>query len=316
MTAERRFFDFLELAPRSSKPRERGLTVIGDEGDPIDWLRGMLEGWGEYIDYVKFVPAMLMMPSRLIEERIKLYRDFRMNVALDDPIFAIAYYEGKAEKLLHSARDLGFTHCQIDTGHVKLGDSQKVKDDDEKFTAIARELGFKFWGEVGQKHSEGDPARAKGGLLNVSVIIDEMKRLLASGCEHVFLESRVMREAIGDFGEKEEGDAQLCQIVEAVGQDNVMIEITNQLSFDARQCHRLWSVRKFGPDVNIGGGASIKELRFIEAIRRGITFVPGPSKSSSRLWVRSLAKNKGTAADDWWKSEEYNVDPNLIGQLK
>ncbi len=315
MVAEKRFFDFLELAPRSAKPRKRGLTVIGDEGDPVDWLRGMLEGWGEYIDYAKFVPALLMMPNRLMEQRIKLYRDFGINVALDDPIFAIAYYEGKAEKLLRAARDMGFTHCQIDTGHIKVADGKTIKEEDEKFTAIAREMGFKFWGEVGQKHSEGDPARAKGGLLNVSVVVDEMKRLLAAGCEHVFLESRVMREAIGDYAERAEGDAQLCEIVKAVGQDNVMIEITNQLSEKARQCHRLWAVRKFGPDVNMGGGASIKEVRHIEAIRRGITFVPGPSKSSSRLWVRSLAKNKGKAADDWWTSEEYKVDPSLVGTI-
>ena len=100
MTTEPRFFDFLELAARKPKPRRQGLTCIGDEGDPIGWVRDMLDTWGDYVDSVKFVPALLMMPARIAEERVKLYRDFKLDVALDDPIFGIAYYQGKAEQLL------------------------------------------------------------------------------------------------------------------------------------------------------------------------------------------------------------------------
>lgn len=318
MDDERRFLDFLELAPRSAKPRTQGLTCIGDEGDPIPWVRNMLEIWGEYIDCVKFVPALLMMPSRIVEERVKLYRDFNLGVALDDPIFAIAYYQGKTEELLRTAREIGFTHCQVDTRHVRLDDAEREKTADEdglRFSALAKELGLKLWGEVGQKHEEGDRARAKGGLLNVEGIVAEMKRLLASGCEHVFLENRVMRDAIGDYGERQEGARQIRQIVEEVGQDNIYIEIANQMSFEARNCHRFWAVRTFGPEVNFAGGTTLKEVRYVEAIRRGIIFIPGPSKSSSRLWVKSLAKNNGKAAKDWWK-EDYPIDPSVVEKLR
>jgi len=138
-----------------------------------------------------------------------------------------------------------------------------------------------------------------------------MKQLLASGCDHVYLESRVIREAIGDFGEKEQGTKQIHEIVEAVGQDNIFIEISGQLPFDTRQCHRLWAVRNFGPDVNIGGGGTLEEVRYIEAIRRGITFVNAPSKSTSKLWIKSLAINGGKAAPEWWK-EDLPIDASLI----
>ena len=110
MNDERRFMDFLELAPRSKKPRSKGLTCVGDEGDPLPWVRDMLETWGDYVDSVKFVPALLMMPARIVEQRIKMYRDFNIDVALDDPIFGIAYYQGKGEELLRKARDMGFTY--------------------------------------------------------------------------------------------------------------------------------------------------------------------------------------------------------------
>ena len=47
---KRRFLDFIELAPRSQKPRTKGLTTFGDRGYPLDWIRGMLEAYGDYID--------------------------------------------------------------------------------------------------------------------------------------------------------------------------------------------------------------------------------------------------------------------------
>jgi phosphosulfolactate synthase (CoM biosynthesis protein A) len=317
MSTDERLFGFLDLAERSAKPRTRGQTCIGDEGDPLPWVRGMLDVWGPYVDAVKFVPALLMMPHRDIEQRVKMYRDYGINVALDDPIFAIAYYQGKAEQLLRTAREMGFTHCQVDTKLVKLDDPAREKqaeDDHQKFSKFALDLGFKLWGEVGQKHESGDQARAKDGV-NVEGIVAEMKRLLASGCEHVFLENRVMRHAIGDYGEKQAGSEQIKQIVEAVGLDHISIEIANQMPFESRNCHRLWAVRTFGPDVNFGGGTILKEVRFVEAIRRGVIFVPGPSKESSRLWVKSLAKNSGQAADAWW-SEDYPIDLAAAAKLR
>jgi phosphosulfolactate synthase len=318
MNVDQRLFDFLELAPRSSKPRKQGLTNIADEGDPVSWVRDMLDTWGEYVDSVKFTAALLMVPTRVMEQRIKIYRDHGLSIALADPIFAIAYYQGKAEQYLRAARDMGFTHCQIDTRQVKLLDSDWVRraDEDEmRLVGLARELGLALWGEVGQKHEEGDKARGEGGTLDGTGIIQEMKRLLSLGCEAVFLENRVVRHAIGDYGEKEGGTEQIRQIVAEVGLENIHIEIANQMSPESRNCHRLWAVRTFGPDVNFTGGTTLKDVRFVEAIRRGIIFVPGPSKASSRLWVNSLAKNRGKAAERWWE-EDYPIDVAAASKLR
>jgi hypothetical protein len=213
---------------------------------------------------------------------------------------------------------MGFTHCQIDTRQFEREDSawqKKADADAAEFSAMATDLGLKLWGEVGQKAEEGDRARAQAGAVNVEGIVAEMKALLKSGCEHVFLENRVMRHAIGDYGEKQHGAEQIRQIVREVGVDHVYIEIANQMSFEARNAHRLWAVRMFGPDVNFAGGTPLKEARYVEAIRRGIIFVPGPSRASSRLWVKSLARNDGRAADDWW-TEDYPIDEQAAARLR
>ncbi|MBI2988481.1 MAG: phosphosulfolactate synthase [Deltaproteobacteria bacterium] len=310
---ERRFLDFMELAPRSGKPRTRGLTTVVEQGHAITWLREMLEMWGEYVDTAKLTPNSLHAPWNSVEKKVKLYRDHKVGVGADDPIFAIAYYQGKADQLLRTLQELGFTNVQIDTQHINLGEGgnpKKAREDELRYMAMARELGFTIDGEVGLKTPEGDLARAGNGLLNVEAIVAEMQRLLGTGCEHVYLESRVIRDAIGDYGEREAGTEQIRRIVKAVGQDKVFIEITGQLPFDTRMCHRFWAVRNFGPEVNMGGGGSIDEVRYIEAIRRGNTFVNGPSRSTSKLWIKSLAKNQGKAAEEWWK-EEYPIDPSL-----
>jgi phosphosulfolactate synthase (CoM biosynthesis protein A) len=315
---KRRFLDFVELAPRSQKPRAKGLSTFGDRGYPVDWIRGMLEAYGDYIDVVKFTPTCLLAPWDDIEKKVRLYRDHEVGVGTDDPIFAISYFQGKAEQLLRTLREVGFTHVQIDTRHVELpsADAGKRADEDEqRYFALARDLGFKVSGEVGKKWPKGDPMRAGRGAINVQATVAEVKRLLALGCEHVYLESRVLRDAIGDYGERDEGTRQIAEIVQAVGGEKIFIEISGQIPFDTRQCHRFWAVRNFGPEVNMGGGGSIEEARYVEAIRRGMTFVGGPARSSSKLWIKSLATHGGKAAAEWWK-EEYELDPSLIAAGK
>ncbi len=310
---ERRFLDFVELASRSRKPRTQGITIFAEYGTN-SWAKEMLDAWGEYVDVVKYTPTHLHAPWRIVEEKVKLYRDYDVGVAADDPMFSIAYYQGKSDQFLRTIRDIGFTHAQIDTQHINLGegaDYKKLHEDWQKYMALALELGLKIDGEVGQKTPDGDLARSGKGRLNIEAIVVEMKRLLNAGCEHVYLESRVIREVIGNWGELESGTEQIRQIVQRVGQEHVIIEISGQLPFDTRMCHRFWAVRNFGPEVNMSGGGSIEDARYVEAIRRGNTFVNGPSRSTSKLWIKSLAKNNGKAAAEWWK-EEYPIDPAVV----
>src|SRR6185312_7683832 len=91
------FLEFLDLPPRSSKPRSRGLTIVRDPGYPADWLRGMLDAYGPLIDVAKFPIAVLTAPAALVEANIRLYRDFDVAVAVDDPMFSLAYHLDKVE---------------------------------------------------------------------------------------------------------------------------------------------------------------------------------------------------------------------------
>jgi phosphosulfolactate synthase (CoM biosynthesis protein A) len=310
-----RFLEFLEWAPRSAKPRTRGLQYVGELGQPLSWVREQLEAFGAYVDHVKLAVGQFPTPARVLEQKVQLYRDYQIDVSIDDPTFTIAYLQGKAEQFLRAVRGMGFTHVQIQTREyldqgMPASLAQAVEDE-AQLCALARELGLKLEGEVGQKYEEGDLARAGGAALNVKGIVAEMRRQLALGCDKVFLESAVIRLAVGDLGEKESGTAQIQQIVDAVGPEHVVLEINGHfLPLDVAQALRFWAVRTFGPEVNMGGSEPLDFVPIIEAIRRGIMFVKGPSKASSRLWVKSLARGHGRAATEWW-TEPYPIHTDL-----
>jgi phosphosulfolactate synthase (CoM biosynthesis protein A) len=289
------------------------MTTFLEQGLPLSFIHDVLEEYGEYVDCIKFTNSYLNVPWRAVEQRVKLYRDFQIEVSIDDPTFAIAYYQGKAGEFLRAVANTGFTHVQIDTRHIDLGNYKsrdKADADELKYMNIAQNLGLRVDGEVGQKWEQGDLARSADGLLNLEAIVEEANRLLALGCEHVYLESLVIQRAIGHYGENEDGAKQVREIFEVVGVDKLFFEI-GQLPFKSRMCHRFWAVRNFGPDVNMGGSEPLLDVRYIEAIRRGFTYVPGPSKSTPRLWVKSLARNGGKAAENWW-TEDYPIDASLV----
>lgn len=312
------FMDFLGGGGRRAiKPRTCGLTAVCEFGEPVAWTRDMLDLYGDFIDIVEITIGSLVMPQKMIEEKIRLYRDHGLSVVMDDPTFCIAYYSDKVPQFLRRLKDMGFTHCQIETRlHVNdiKEDPAKADEDELRFYSLARELDLGLEGEVGQKYEAGDRARAGKGQLAVDAIIAEMRRLLSLGCERVILESAVIREAIGDYGEREAGTDQVRKIVDAMGMDKIFLEINGGLMpFETRNAQRAWAIRTFGPDINMGGAEPLSDMMWIECIRRGIVFVKGPSKATSRLWVKSLAKGKGVPAKEWWR-EEYPIDPSVIGR--
>ena len=313
---DERFLDFLDWAPRAEKPRTRGLQYVGELGQPLSWVREQLDAFGAYVDHVKVAIGQFPTPARVLEQKVRLYRDYQLDVSIDDPTFTMAYLQGKAEQFLRAVRDVGFTHVQIQT-HEYLDQGmpsspEQAAADEARLCALALDLGLKLEGEVGQKYEQGDLARAGGEALDVAAIVAEMRRQLALGCDKVFLESAVIRLAVGDMGEKEAGTAQVRQIVEAVGLEHVVLEINGHfLPLDVAQALRFWAVRTFGPDVNMGGSEPLDFVPIIESIRRGIMFVKGPSKASSRLWVKSLARGHGRAAAQWWQ-EPYPIHAALV----
>ncbi len=70
--------------------------------------------------------------------------------------------------------------------------------EEEKVIRMARDLGFKVYGEVGKKFSEGDKTRKGDSMIDLKETIDEMKSCLSAGAEHVYWEGHVLRRLMGE----------------------------------------------------------------------------------------------------------------------
>lgn len=298
----KRFFDFLELAPRSAKPRKSGLTVISDAFTEPCIVKDTLAAFGDYVDLAKITVGSLLADEQVIRKKIELYRKHDVDVEPAGPIFNIAHYQGKEEQLFKALKTYGFTHVEIDTGEeVRFKDGRQDIEEEASYTAMAKDLGLEVVGEVGRKFPQGDRTRSSDGSINVEETIKEIKRFLEAGADKVYWESRVTKAALGDYADNEEGARQILEVANAVGPENILFEVTQMLPYDTRMNLRFWFVRNFGPEVNIAN-TKLDEVGILECIRRGIWPVFGGKRtSSSVLWMQSLAKHGGKAPNEWWK---------------
>ena len=61
----------LSLPSRTEdKPREKGLTMVMDQGWPTDFVAGMLEQFGRYLDIVKLWDPQLLSPIAAVRKKV------------------------------------------------------------------------------------------------------------------------------------------------------------------------------------------------------------------------------------------------------
>jgi phosphosulfolactate synthase (CoM biosynthesis protein A) len=177
--------------------------------------------------------------------------------------------------------------------------------EEERFTRMAKQLGFKVFGEIGKKVFEGDATRVDVETLNVKEAMDQTRRLLDAGADRVYVEGHVLRRVIGDTAssilkKRSTGTQQLLEYVDAIGQDKLVFECSAMVPRKTRRAMHFWYVYLFGPEVNIGN-ARIEEISTIEDIRRGLYPVFGFGPAGDHPWIVSVAEHDGKASEGWWR---------------
>ncbi|MDR7402667.1 MAG: phosphosulfolactate synthase [Armatimonadota bacterium] len=292
-----RFLSFLPLAERTRKPRETGLTMVGDRGWPLVFIEGMLEAYGHAVDIVKISAWHLHQPEKVVKRKVETYKRHHVEVQIGGPVLEIARAVGQAERTLQALRDLGFDSLEISSEALP---TQHSMDEDARFAELCCEYGFTLYGEVGKKFPEGDQTRLAADTVNVEETVRQMKAYLAAGCRKVYWEGHILRRVLGDAGERPEGAAQLLAVAEQVGADNIIFEVPfTYLPYAGKRALQAWLVHLFGPNVNIGN-VLIEELPELEEIRGG-TFPAFGAPCGDHPWLHSLVRGRGTAAPRWWQ---------------
>jgi len=239
---------FLDLPPRSARPRERGLTVVLDKGLSLAQVDGLLEVCAPAIDLVKLGWGTALVVGNL-EAKLARYAAADVPVMLGGTLTELAVRQGRVDGLVGFIRDLGLTHVEVSDGTIAL-DAERKRD---LVGRLASE-GLRVLSEVGSKDAETIMAPYRW----VELIQGELE----AGAWKVVAEGRESGTA-GIF--RADGEARTGLIDEIVHEVEV-----DRLVFEAPQkAQQVWFLRQYGTEVSLGNIAP-EDVVSLETLRLGL----------------------------------------------
>ncbi|WP_053220255.1 phosphosulfolactate synthase [Virgibacillus senegalensis] len=132
------------LPERERKPRENGITVVIDNGAPLQLLNAVVDSSGDYIDFVKFGWGTSLI-SKHIEEKIDYLGRNGIDFFFGGTLFEKFLSQGKVEDYYTYCRGYGCSYVEISNGTLTISNHQKA----EYIREFSRE--FSVFSEVGTK---------------------------------------------------------------------------------------------------------------------------------------------------------------------
>jgi phosphosulfolactate synthase len=238
---------WLDLPPRSPKPRTAGLTHVIDKGMSLFEVQGLFDTAGDFVDIVKLGWGTSYVTNNL-EKKIALIRSHDVPVVCGGTLFEAAYARDRVDEYRAWLAEHGFTHVEISDGTIDLPRERKL----ELIAELARD--FTVLSEVGSKDQETVYAPYQW--------VEWMQQDLEAGAWKVITEGREGGTA-GIFrptGEMRTGLIE--EIVHGIAVDDIIFEAPTKAS-------QAWFVRQFGPDVNLGN-IPPDEVIPLETLRLGL----------------------------------------------
>ena len=237
----------LDLPPRSSKPREQGLTHVLDRGLSVADVDGLMEVAGDFVDLVKLGWGTALATGNL-EAKLARYAEHGIPVMLGGTLTELAVAQGRVDELVGWVRELGLAHVEVSDGTIDIGREEKL--------ALIRRLAedFTVLSEVGRKDADK--------ISPPYVWVQDIRAELEAGAWKVIAEAREGGNA-GIY--RPDGEIRMGLI------DEIAHEVDPAaLIFEApRKDQQVWLLRRFGAEVNLGNIAP-DEVLSLETLRRGL----------------------------------------------
>jgi phosphosulfolactate synthase len=238
--------DFLELPPRSSKPRRAGLTHVLDRGMPLSEVAALLGIAGEHVDIWKLGWGTAYLDPQ-VAERVAILREHAVEACVGGTLLEVAWAQGSAERLLDWAADTGFGCVEVSSGarRMPLHDKRRlIEDAAVRFTVLA---------EVGAKQPHA-PVHAQAWA-------EEAAGDLDAGATWVVAEGRES----GTVGIYSADGRVRGELVDAL-----LRAAGHRVIFEApRKDQQAWFIRGLGSDANLGNIVPAEVLG-LEALRLGL----------------------------------------------
>ena len=163
---------------RVSKPRDKGLTIIIDNGLPFKLYEDYIFSYSEYIDYIKFGWGSSLL-TKFINKKISLAKEFNIKCFLGGSFFEKAVINDKFSSFIKYVKnDLCLESIEISNGTIDINNKKKC--------IYIKQLSgeFNVFSEVGYKDEE------KSLNLYPKQWIEFIEEDLKAGSKYVIAESR------------------------------------------------------------------------------------------------------------------------------
>jgi phosphosulfolactate synthase len=239
---------FLDLPPRSGKPRTTGLTHVLDRGLSLAQVDGLVEVAGTSVDIVKLGWGTALATGNL-EPKLERLRAHGIPVVLGGTLTELAIRQERVDGLVAWLRELGLTHVEVSDGTITIDPADKC----ELVRRLAGE-GFTVLSEVGSKDAATIMAPYRW--------VEQIEAELEAGAWKVIAEARESGTA-GIF--RADGEVRMGLI------DEIAHAVDpSRLLFEAPQKdQQVWFIERFGPEVNLGNIAP-DDVLSLETLRLGL----------------------------------------------
>jgi len=238
---------FLDLPPRSSKPRQAGVTHVLDKGLPLAEMEQLLAVLADHVDLWKLGWGTAYLDPT-VGDKVALLAGHDVWACCGGTLLEVAWAQGKAEACLDWAAGHGFPCVEVSNGAVGMPLAEKrrlIGEAAERFTVLA---------EVGAK-DPGVPVSPSGWAA-------ELLGDLEAGASWAVAEGRESG-TVGLY--RPDGSVREAVVDAVVGAAGL-----RPLIFEAPAKHQqAWFIRRFGADVGLGNVVP-SEVLGLEALRLGL----------------------------------------------
>jgi len=251
---------FLDLPARTSKPRVAGVTHVLDKGVSVGDVAARLPAIAGYADIWKLGWGTAYVDPR-VAEKVALLTAHGIIACIGGTLLEIAWAQGKADRLLAWAAEVGFPAIEVSNGVVDMPVAEKrrlIERGAAHFTVLA---------EVGSKDPRAPVSPAQWA--------EEARGDRTAGASWVIAEGRES----GTVGLYNSDGSVRESVVESLAVGG----LAGSVIFEApRKDQQAWFIRSAGTNVSLGNVA-IDDVLSLEALRLGLR------ADTAALTVPSLA---------------------------
>lgn len=143
-------FNFIRVAPRPSKPRQTGLTIVADRGLGINRVDDLIDSAGDYIDVFKIaIGAWRLQSEAFLKKKIGVLNKAKIQTFFAGDTTEAAFQQGVSKKFYETVKKLGADAVEVSSAQVTMSLADKLA-----LIKMAKGAGLKVVAEAGQKGHE------------------------------------------------------------------------------------------------------------------------------------------------------------------